>query len=165
VAGFRCPSIIATPSASSVKPAANGTKRERKLDDEDLARLRHLYEEGWTLGGLAEAFGISRQHAGRLVRGEQRPSIGPANGQEAPGGVVAAVEDYLSGVHLDRGGEVLAQTVTALARRLDACAASDAAAAAQSAPRIAPQMVDDGLLRAAVQAVGQGRAVGVVFVS
>ena len=39
-------SIIATPSASSVKPAANGTKRERKLDDEDLARLRHLYEEG-----------------------------------------------------------------------------------------------------------------------
>jgi transcriptional regulator with XRE-family HTH domain len=51
--------------------------RARVLSDEDVARLRAMHEIGWSLAALGEKFGISHQHASRVVRGEQRASIGP----------------------------------------------------------------------------------------
>ena len=43
---------------------------ERKINDEEFARLRDLAADGWSDDDLAAAFGVSRQHVGRLVRGK-----------------------------------------------------------------------------------------------
>jgi hypothetical protein len=94
-----------------------------------------------TFAHLAAEFGISREHARRLARGEQRPSIGRVGDEEAPAAVMAAVAAFLDGMDLDAGGAVLAATARALGRKLDACSRSDATAAA-SAPRVAAALVD-----------------------
>jgi predicted RNA methylase len=56
-------------------------------------------------------------------------------------GVSAAVEAFLAGVDLEAGNRVLAATARALSAKLDACTDSDAAAAAQAAPRVAAELV------------------------
>jgi hypothetical protein len=48
---------------------------ERKITDDELARLRRLHADGWSVSDLGAAFGISPQHAGRLARGEQRADV------------------------------------------------------------------------------------------
>jgi transcriptional regulator with XRE-family HTH domain len=118
--------------------------RER-LADEDVARLRRLHERGWTLADLAAEFGISRQHAGRLVRGEQRASIAGLDAEAVRGdGVAAAVGAFLADVaeHLSGSDAVFAATARTLAHKIDACAATDAVAAAQALPRLCGQLVD-----------------------
>ena len=111
---------------------------ERRISDEDLSRLRLLGEEGWSLADLAARFAISPQHVGRLLRGVQRPSIASWDGEAA--GVADAVDAFLDEVELGVGDEVLAATARVLAAKLDACAASDAAAAAQAMPRLAAEL-------------------------
>ncbi len=117
---------------------------ERKLSDDDVARLRHLHDEGWSHPDLAAAFGVTTQHVGRLVRGEQRPVIAglDAEALQAGEGVSRAVDAFLEDVDLRGEHVVLAATARALSSKLDACAASDAAAAAQAVPRLAGQLVD-----------------------
>src|SRR4051812_26118986 len=93
---------------------------ERKLSDEDVDRLRTLAEDGWSQPDLAVAFGISREHVGRLVRGEQRPAIGAVDVDAVSGdGVRVAVDAFLDDVVLDLGGEALAATARAVAAKLD----------------------------------------------
>jgi DNA-binding XRE family transcriptional regulator len=41
---------------------------ERKLDDEAVARLRELSEDGWTHEDLATVFGVTRNTSGACVR-------------------------------------------------------------------------------------------------
>ncbi len=117
---------------------------ERKLSDEDLARLRHLHAEGWSHGDLAAAFGVTPQHVGRLVRGEQRPVIAGLDAAtlHAGSGVSGAVAAFLEDADLRGEHVVLAATARALSSKLDACAASEAASAAQAVPRLAGQLVD-----------------------
>lgn len=117
--------------------------RERKISDEDLPRLRFLYdEEGWSLTALAAEFGVTRQHVGRLVRGEQRPMIGPLDAGAVRLSVAAAVEQYLADGEWDDAAGVLAATARVLATKLDACSAADSATAAQVMPRLASELVD-----------------------
>jgi transcriptional regulator with XRE-family HTH domain len=115
---------------------------ERKIGDEELARLRDLAADGWSDEDLAAAFGVSRQHVGRLVRGKQRPEIAGLDAETVRSGVAAAVETFLADHELQAGYEVLAATARARAAKLDACATSDSASAAQAVPRLAAQLVD-----------------------
>jgi ParB-like chromosome segregation protein Spo0J len=87
---------------------------ERKIGDEELARLRRLANDGWSHDDLAEAFGVSRLHVGRLVRGEQRPVIAAPDPETAQGDVSSAVAAFLEDVELNRGDDVLAATARAL---------------------------------------------------
>ena len=116
--------------------------RARKVDDADLARLRELHREGWTHAALGREFGVSRQHVGRLVRDEQRPTIAGLDPEALAGGVSGAVATVLEDIELDRGEMVLAVAAHGLAGKLDACLASDSATAAQAVPRVAAQLVD-----------------------
>jgi hypothetical protein len=115
---------------------------ERKISDEELARLRGLHDDGWSLQNLGAAFGITPQHAGRLVRGEQRPVLAGPEPERMQGDVSVAVKELLSGADLDPGDNVLAATARVLAGKLDGCSGSESATAAQAAPRLAAQLVD-----------------------
>jgi transcriptional regulator with XRE-family HTH domain len=117
---------------------------ERKLSDEDVARLRHLaMDEGWSHTDLALAFDVTPQHVGRLVRGEQRPTIAGLDADALrDGGVSAAVDAFLEDVELGAGDQVLAAAARALARKLDGCSTSTASSSAQAVPRLAQQLVD-----------------------
>src|SRR4051812_15693754 len=98
---------------------------ERKLTDDELGRLRALSADGWSHQDLAAAFGVTPQHVGRLVRGEQRPVIASQDTEAAAGGVSDAVATFLEDAQLSTRDEVLAATARALAAKLDGCAASD----------------------------------------
>src|SRR5215207_9305199 len=76
------------------------------------------------------AFGVSAQHAGRLVRGDQRGDVMPSDPLEEPelGPVGQAVDGYLGGTALDRRGQVLAATARAVASKLDHATASGSTA-------------------------------------
>ena len=114
---------------------------EQKISEREVARLRRLAGDGWASGDLAQAFGITPQHVGRIVRGEQRATLPVDDSGTVEGEVLAAVDGFL-GDHPGGGGDaVLAATVRALAGKLDQCGASDAVASAQAAPRIAAQLV------------------------
>jgi AraC-like DNA-binding protein len=110
----------------------------RKLSDAEVAQLRERWEEGWTAEDLAAEFDVSARHVRRIASGEQREAIG---GAYEPG-VFTAVDGFLEGVRLEQDGRVLAAMARALAAKLDACAASESAATAQAAPRLAAQLVD-----------------------
>lgn len=114
--------------------------REPKVSEEGLERLRDLFDEGWALKDLAAEFGITRQHAGRLVRGLQRQQIGPLDAETVRTGVLPAVERHLAEVRVDPAGEVLAATARALASKMDSCSVSDATGAAAAMPRLAAQL-------------------------
>ena len=81
---------------------------------------------------------MSRRRAGRIVRHEYRGVLDV--GAVEPGRVLVAVELLLR-LDLDAGDEVHAQTARALASKIDACGANDAAAAAQALPRLAQELV------------------------
>ena len=116
---------------------------ERRVSDEELQQLRHLWSEGVSAPDLAAQFGITSRHVRRLVNGNQRADIaGPDLETTADDGVGLAVERFLDGVDLDGASRVLAAAARALASKLDGCSSSDAATAAQAAPRIAAQLVD-----------------------
>src|SRR5215207_3927163 len=104
-----------------------------KLTDADLGRVRDLHDEGWSHADLADEFRISRQHVGRLVRHEQRPPIAGLDADAVRDSVGAAVDKLLGDVELTAADQVLAAAARALAGKLDSCAASSAAAAAQAA--------------------------------
>jgi hypothetical protein len=109
---------------------------ERKISDDELERLRSLATDGWSHQDLAEAFGITPQHAGRLVRGEQRPVIAAEAGT-----VSDAVEAFLADADVTGEYRVLAAAARSLASKMDACAGSDSASAAQALPRLNAQLV------------------------
>ena len=109
---------------------------ERRISDEDLDRLRHLADEGWSPNALADAFGVTVQHVRRLLRGEQRASIAGLDPD-----VVRAVDEFLEDADLSAADAVLAATARALAGKLDACASSSSAAAAAATPRLAAELV------------------------
>jgi len=114
---------------------------QQKLSESEVARLRRLAEDGWAAGDLAQAFGITTQHVGRIGRGEQRATLPAGDSGTVDGDVLRAVDDFLADQRGRDGDAVLAATARALAGKLDQCAASDAAASAQAAPRIAAQLV------------------------
>ena len=114
---------------------------ERKISDEELVRLRHLSEDGWSNDDLAEVFGVTPQHVGRLVRGAQRPVIAGLDAEAVRTGVAGAVEAFLRDVDLSAADYVLAATARALAAKLDACAVSESASAAQAVPRLSSELV------------------------
>jgi transcriptional regulator with XRE-family HTH domain len=114
---------------------------QRKLSDADLARLRGLADAGWTQRALADKFEISRQHVGRVLRGEQRATLAGLDARAVRSGVLGAVEQFLDGRPADDGDQVLAEAARALASKLDGCAESDSVAAAQAAPRVSAELV------------------------
>lgn len=114
--------------------------REAKISEKALERLRHLHDEGWSLRDLAAEFRCSPQHVGRLVRGVQRPRIGALDAETVRTGVLPAVERFVAERPLDSASGVLAATARALAGKMDALAASDAAQAAAALPRLAAQL-------------------------
>lgn len=115
--------------------------RDRRVSDEDLARLRDLAADGWTHEALAVEFGVSRQHVGRLVRGEQRADLPPrAEPETRDGEVSEAVERYLDRVTLNRRDEALAAIARSLASKLDSATSSESATAAAAAPRLAAEL-------------------------
>jgi hypothetical protein len=116
--------------------------RKREVSDEGLARLRALAADGWTHEALAEEFDISRQHVGRLVRGEQRSDlpVDMSDGVHGAGVVAEAVEHYLVRVTLNRRDEALAAIARSLAVKLDAATVSESATAAAAAPRLASEL-------------------------
>ena len=86
-----------SPSPLAVIGSGGVMAGERKSTDEDVKRLRRLHEdERWSLSALAEVFGCSRQHIGRLIRGEQRPVL-PGLNAGASDGVSGAVTAFLEG--------------------------------------------------------------------
>jgi hypothetical protein len=114
---------------------------EPKLSERECARLRRLAADGWAAGDLAEAFGVSTQHVGRIVRGEQRATLAAdGDDDQAVGDVLAAVNVFLH-ERLGDGDEVVAATARALAGKLDQACASTAAASASASPRIAAQLI------------------------
>ena len=115
---------------------------ERKIDDAELTHLRGLWAEGWSATDLAAEFGVSRQHIGRLVRDEQRPVISGLDPEAVRHGVVAAVDSFLDDADLGSGDAVLAASARALAVKVDGCAASSSAGAAQAMPRLCGELVD-----------------------
>lgn len=114
---------------------------ERKISDSDVARLRQLADEGWSPAALAAEFGISPQHAGRLVREEQRALIAGLDLDAVRGDVVEAVDRFLDAADLSAADAVRAATARALALKLDACVSSVSAAAAAATPRLAAELV------------------------
>ena len=114
---------------------------ERKISDEDLARLRHLADEDWSPSDLADAFGVTVQHVRRLLRGEQRGSIAGLDPDVVRADVVRAVDEFLEDADLSAADGVLAATARALAGKLDACVSSSSAAAAAATPRLAAELV------------------------
>lgn len=115
---------------------------DRKLSDEDVERLRHLaHDEDWSATALASAFGVTPQHVGRLLRGDQRPVIGaPAEALEAS--VSVAVAPLVADAELGTLAPPLAAMARVLAAKLDGCAGSTSAAAAQAMPRLTEALVD-----------------------
>lgn len=114
-----------------------------KLDERALARLRHLHgAEGWSLADLATEFKITPQYVSRLVRGLQRPRVGPLDAETLQTGVLPAVERHLAEARLDPAAAVLAATARALAGKLDQCGASDSASSAAALPRLAVELVE-----------------------
>src|SRR3954454_2111821 len=97
----------------------------RKLTDEELERMRDLAAAGWSRQDLADAFEITPQHVGRLVREEQRPRVAGLDRDAVRYGVSTAVDEFLAGALLAAGHEVLAATARALASKLDAATASE----------------------------------------
>lgn len=120
---------------------------ERRLSDEDVARLRRLGVDGWGNADLAEAFGVTPEHVARLLRGERRavfpepPEVEDVvSGAVASGGVRQAVDEFVADIVHRPGDAVLVATARVLAGKLDAVAATDVAAAAQAAPRLAAEL-------------------------
>jgi len=114
---------------------------ERKISDEDLRCLRLLGAEGWPVAALAARFGISATHVGRLLRGVQRPSIASSHDDGEAVGAADAVAAFLAEESdLSGADEVLAAVALLLAAKLDGCAASASAAAAQAMPRLAAEL-------------------------
>jgi hypothetical protein len=114
----------------------------QKLSDADVERLRQLWAEGWNAVDLAAEFGISRMHASRLVREEQRPVIAGLDADRVCNGVASAVDAFLADVELGPGDEVVAATARALGSKLDACSAAESGAAAAAVPRLASELVE-----------------------
>ena len=69
----------------------------RKLTDPQVASLRALAADGHSAAALAERFGVSRRHVGRLLRGEQRQQIAGLDREVARESVGAAVERFVAG--------------------------------------------------------------------
>lgn len=114
---------------------------EPRLSDADVARLREDWASGSSLADLAAEFAITPQYAGRLVRHEDRPVLDVDEAVESASGIRGAVEAFLADRVLDAGDDVLAETARALARKIDACASSGAATAANAMPRLAEVLV------------------------
>jgi len=114
---------------------------ERRISDEDLRRLRLLAEAGEPPADLALRFGISAVHVGRLLRGEQRPTIAGLDPDVVRADVVLAVNEFLAAADLSPADLVRAATARALAGKLDACVSSSSAAAAAATPRLAAELV------------------------
>jgi transcriptional regulator with XRE-family HTH domain len=136
------PAVPGTPSDPLALVQRCAMAAERKISDAELERLRDLADDGWSQDDLAAAFGVSRQHVGRLVRGEQRPKIAGLDAEAVRCGVSRAVDSFLADIELSASDAVLAATARSLAAKLDGCASSDATAAAQAVPRLASQLVD-----------------------
>lgn len=114
-----------------------------KLSDAQVAEIRSLLSEGVSRSELAQRFGVSVQHVGRLARGDSRPFIGGLDAALVEAGDVAlAVERYVDGLELDAEREVLAELARVLAAQLDACGRSGSASAASAMPAVARQLVD-----------------------
>lgn len=123
----------------------------RKLTDADVEQIRALAGVGWTHERLAETYGVSRQHIGRLLAQEQRPVIAGLDRETVGVSVSGALGEFLAGMELDHSHEVLAATARALAAKLDAATAAESATAAAAVPRLADQLVEVlDRLRAAV---------------
>ena len=112
-----------------------------KVSDEAVARLRRLSAGGWANRDLAEAFGISPQHVGRLLRGDQRSTLPSADDDALDDSVHGAVMVFLDSSECSPSDGVLAATAQTLAAKIDSCGAATAATAAQALPRLAAQLV------------------------
>jgi len=97
----------------------------RKINNEALEAIRIAWMAGESATGLSERFGVTERHIRRLVAGLERASCTSGTAVED------AVDLHLAAVgELDGLNTVRAETVRALARRLDR---SDA----RTAPHIA----------------------------
>jgi transcriptional regulator with XRE-family HTH domain len=112
----------------------------RKLSDAAVARMRAMAAEGWSRRQLAEEFNVSVQYVGRVLRGEQRAEL-PA--PEARGEVGFALDEVFKDAEPRSGRTVVVAAVARLlARKIDATAAAESAAAANAAPKLAAQLLE-----------------------
>ena len=102
-----------------------------------MADLRDMVAAGRDHAEIAEEFDITDRHVRRLVRGDQRGDLAPAEGA-----VYAAVRRLLDGIELDDADEVLAASAEVLAVKLDALKVSESAASAAAAPALVRQLAD-----------------------
>jgi hypothetical protein len=110
------------------------------LTDKDVAIVRALAADGVPRKEVAERFGVSAQHVGRIVRGAARAPLAALVVEQ--GSVSAAVAAFLAGLERDARDEVLAQTALALAYKLDQLRESTSAASAGAVPGVARALVD-----------------------
>jgi len=114
----------------------------RKLSDADVTRIRELWSEGWSAGDLADEFGVSRQHVGRLVREEQRSTVAGLDADRVQAdGVGAAVDRLLDEIDTAGVDAAIAAVARALASQIDACAQAGTASAAQALARLSAELV------------------------
>lgn len=114
----------------------------RKLTDAQVAQIHDLSAGGVSRREIAERFGVSQEHVGRLLRGTRRQRIGPLDAKTAARSTVAALDKFLIGLELGPAELVQAETARALAEKLDACRVSDSGVAAQATPGLAKQFLD-----------------------
>ena len=71
--------VFGTKKDNMLDMAAKGrgskTGARRKLSDDDVVDILEMAERGITFGGIAKAFGISRIHAMRIARREDRKDV------------------------------------------------------------------------------------------
>ena len=115
-----------------------------RLTDEQIAEMRRLAGRGVGPSEIAERFGVSRQHASRVVNGHARVAATPAAERgDAPGAMAMAVDAFVVelGVLAGRSAPTAAMA-RLLAGQLDGLAMQRSAAAASAAERVAGRLAD-----------------------
>jgi hypothetical protein len=115
----------------------------RKLSDADVAQIREMPGEGLSASQIADQFGVSRRHIGRILLGQARPQLGGLDRDlVTKGNVRSAVDRFLADLNLDPADVVRAETARTLATKLDQAGGDSTAASSTSAPHIARQLID-----------------------
>ena len=120
-----------------------------------LSMARRLSDENVHGLEIADQFGITRQHVGRIVSQQQHQSLSP----DVPlhGSVVGAVLAKFERYGLDPDEDVEAATVLALAEKLDAVRGASSAQSAIAAPGLA-RALDEAMVRLLAFVGGEGGA-------
>lgn len=111
------------------------------LDAGDLAHIRASYASGSaTQAELAEEFGVTQSAISRIVRHDRRAEL-PQPLTET-GRMVKAFDQFLEGREIEPAKALHVELLYLLAEKLDACAASTAAASANALPALVARFAE-----------------------